>query len=113
MLQARELVLEVDHVVGLLIPQSCVLVLGQSIDEVILLRLPGVSFRILISVLLCDGVVLGLDFLVFLLLEVNWGFSLALELLSGLGVLVHVLFPVVVVVIAREEYFIAGSLCRF
>ena len=50
LLQSFQLVVEVDHVVGLLVPQGGVFVLGKHIDHVLLLglfnRLLGLSVRV-------------------------------------------------------------------
>ena len=66
-LETSELVLEVDDVEGLLVAQSPVLVLGQDVDEVVVLVLPRIRFDSIVRVDLSYRIVLrllGLDGLV-------------------------------------------------
>ena len=109
-LQPRQLVLKVQYIERLFVAQGPVLVLGQHVDELLLLKLSRVSLDRPVGVNLCDRVVTGLLRLHSLVCDLDIGMRHALEFRLLRDVVVHILFPRVVFWVAREEHFVRCSL---
>mmetsp|Transcript_35585 Transcript_35585/g.54400 ORF Transcript_35585/g.54400 Transcript_35585/m.54400 type:complete len:249 (-) Transcript_35585:8-754(-) len=111
--KATELVLEVDHVESLLVPQSTVLVLGEDVDEIVVFSLASLALLTLVGIRLDDGVVPGLLSLDGFVGDLDVRVCLSLEVSFSVDVGLHVLLPVFVVVVAREEDFVGSRLGHF
>lgn len=108
-LQPLQLVLKVEHIVRLLVPEGLVLVLGEHVDERVVLLLLRLLLDLPVLVDLRDRVVLRFLFLHVFVLDLDVRVCLALELLLLVDVGADVGFPVVVLFLPREEHFVA---CR-
>ena len=98
-LQSLKLIVEVEDVVGLLIPEGAVLVLGEHLDGVLLLYLLDLGLSLRVGERLRNRVVLDFLALYKLTSDLPVWLSLALEVFLGLVVLVDVPFPFVVAVL--------------
>ena len=105
-LQTREFILEVQYIVRLLVSQCPILVLGQHVDELVLLLLPGLALESRVLVHLSDGIVTGLLLLHSLgcNLVISWCYSL--EFLLLLSIVVYLTLPRGVFGLSCEENFI-------
>ena len=112
-LKARQLVLEVEHVVSLLVAEGAILVLGEHIDELFMLFLAILLFTLLVSENLRNRVVTCLHSLHHLVgdFQVRVGFTLELSFLSD--VVTDVFAPALVVSISREEHLVRRCLHNF
>ena len=105
-----QLVLEVEHVVSLLVPECFILVLSQHIDEGVMLLLLGLFFDLSVLVDLRYGIVLRFSFLDIFVLNLDVWIWLSLELLLMVDVGADLLFPVAVLFVSGEEHFVARCL---
>ena len=98
-LQPLQLVAEVENVVGLLIPEGTVLVLGEHFDRVLLLYLLDLGLSLRVGERLRDRIVLDFLALYKLACDLPVWLSLALEVLLGLVVRGDVPLPFAVAVL--------------
>lgn len=94
--ETLQLVVEVDHVVGLLVAEGRVLILCEHINHVLLLGLFNRLLRVLVRVDLRDRVIEGLLLLNELSSDLLVGFLLALEVTLLVDIVGHVGLPLVV-----------------
>ena len=105
-LKTCKLVFKVYYVVSLLISQGPIFVLGQDVDEGVLLRVSSGFFRLGIRVNLGDRIVtrlLGLDVCV---CHLDVWVRLPLKVGLGFNVCINLFFPVAIVSFPREEHLV-------
>jgi len=104
--QPGEFVFEVYYVVGLLISEGSIFILGQHVNEGISLRISSDFLSRGIGVNLGDRIVTRLLSLDVLVCHLHIWVRVALEIGLGFNVCTNIFFPVAVVSVPREEHFV-------
>lgn len=106
-------VFEVYYIVGLLISEGSIFILGQDVDKCTSLRISSYFFSVGICVNLSDRIVTRLLSLDVLIGDLDIWIRVALEVSLGVDVCTNIFFPVAVVSVSWEEHFVGGCLCDF
>lgn len=111
-LQSRQLILKIQHVVGLLVSKGAVFVFRQDINKRFLFDLARILLNLRIGVDLRYGVVTGLLRLYSLVgdLYIRWRHTLKLRLL--INVAAHIIPPLAIFLTLREKDLVGARLLQ-